>query len=133
MDQFAALPTLGMPVSFLASTSTLKFAPHIWPELSTRGSALNSFSGCSKLLKPPEVVKKHPEKKKTEKFSDITTHVHWEFSWVKVEMNNRMRKWSLKFHLNVEQNKDRILKEGNNENGNGIAWKQPRKHPYITT
>jgi hypothetical protein len=48
--------------SFLVSASTLKVAPQTWPELSTLGTGFNSFSGCSKLLKPPEVVKKHPEK-----------------------------------------------------------------------
>jgi hypothetical protein len=65
LDQLAALPTLGMPVdSFLASASTLKVAPHTCPELSTLGTGFNSLSGCSKLLKPPDVVKKHPEMKR---------------------------------------------------------------------
>jgi hypothetical protein len=64
LDQLAALPTLGMPVdSFLASASTLKVEPHTCPELSTLGTGFNSLSGCSKLLKPPDVVKKHPEMK----------------------------------------------------------------------
>lgn len=57
----AALPTLGMPtVSLLDSASTVKVAPHTWPELSTRGTGFTSLRGCSKLLKPPEEVKKHP-------------------------------------------------------------------------
>jgi len=62
-DQLAALPTLGMPVvSFLVSASTLKLAPHTCPELSTLGTGFTSLSGCSKLLKPPDVVKKNPER-----------------------------------------------------------------------
>jgi len=51
-----------MPVdSFLVSASTLKVAPHTCPELSTLGTGFTSLSGCSKLLKPPAVVKKNPE------------------------------------------------------------------------
>merc|ERR1712100_862159 len=49
-----------MLASFLDSASTLKVAPHTWPELSTLGIAFNSFRGCSKLLRPPEDVKKQP-------------------------------------------------------------------------
>lgn len=61
-DQLAALPTLGMPVdSFLVSASTLKLAPYTCPELPTLGTGLTSLSGCSKLLNPPDVVKKNPE------------------------------------------------------------------------
>ena len=57
----AALPTLGMPEgSLLVSSSTVKVAPHTWPELSTLGTGFTSLEGCSKLLKPPEDVKKHP-------------------------------------------------------------------------
>jgi hypothetical protein len=58
LDQSAALPTRGMLVScfFFVSLSTLKVEPHIWPWLSTRGTALISCSGCSKLCSPPEVV-----------------------------------------------------------------------------
>lgn len=77
MDQLAALPTLGMPVaSFLVSASTLKVAPQTWPELSTLGTGFSSFKGCSKLLNPPEDVKKQPEREqqKQKKSAILSSH-----------------------------------------------------------
>lgn len=102
-----------MPVSFLASTSTLKVAPHGWPDSSAHGTAFNSLSGCSKLLKPPEVVKKHPVKK-----INRTTQQHYYscslgFCTGNTEMNKRARKWSLNSHLNVGREQEDI-KNGNN-------------------
>jgi hypothetical protein len=38
----------------------VKVAPHTWPELSTLGTGFTSLRRCSKLLKPPKDVKKHP-------------------------------------------------------------------------
>ena len=62
--QLASLPTLGMLAYFLAKTSTLKLAPHIFSSLSTQGISINLFKGCSKLCKPPDVEKKQPAKEK---------------------------------------------------------------------